>query len=84
MVLLQALLTAYIPYLTIDCTAELVLFRPNIGNVLGEQQKRKQLASWRLVHHNAEQHSVSAYAVLTLHSVIDTLLLAAYPCTNGW
>jgi hypothetical protein len=40
MVLLQALLTAYIPYLTIDCTAELVLFRPKIGNVLGEQQTR--------------------------------------------
>lgn len=35
---LQALLTAYIPYLTIDCTAELVLFKPNIGNVLGERQ----------------------------------------------
>jgi hypothetical protein len=42
--LLQALLTAYMPYLTIDCTAELVLFRPNIGNVLGEQQARQQLA----------------------------------------
>jgi hypothetical protein len=41
---LQALLTAYMPYLTIECTAELLLFKPTIGNVLGEQQQHQH---WR-------------------------------------